>query len=131
MALGALLRRMTLLDRVIVLALLLGAGLLFLHAAGSPRGSRVVAERDGRIIFSAPLAVNRTVSLKGPLGPTVLAIEQDQAFIVSSPCPRKLCIRMGKISRAGEILACVPNHLLVRIIGTAKPAAKSYDLLSR
>jgi len=38
---------------------------------------------------------------------------------------------MGKISRAGEILACVHNHLLVRITGTATPAAKSYDLLSR
>ena len=36
---------------------------------------------------------------------------------------------MGAIARAGELLACVPNALLVRIDGVGKGAA--HDLLSR
>jgi hypothetical protein len=130
-ALRQVLGRMTPLDRIIVLALMLVSGLLFLSAAAGPRGAEVVAERDGRIIFSAPLDQNRTVSLQGPLGTTVLAIQQGHAFLVSSPCPLKIGIRMGKISRAGQVVACVPNHLLVRIVGKAKKDRKSYDLLSR
>ena len=47
------------------------------------------------------------------------------------PVPRKICIGMGAIARTGSILACVPNHLLVRIAGKEGKKPKDYDLLSR
>jgi hypothetical protein len=37
---------------------------------------------------------------------------------------------MGEIARHGELLACVPNHLLVRIEG-GEERDGDYDLLSR
>jgi hypothetical protein len=130
-AVRAVLRRMTPLDRGIVLVLLLLTGFLFFFAGSAPPGQRVVVERDGRVIFTAPLSVDRTVALKGPLGETVLAIRHGRARITSSPCPRKICMGMGAIARSGEILACVPNHLLVRIAGEKGKKRKDYDLLSR
>ena len=86
---------MTLLDRGIVLALLLLTGFLFFSAGSAPPGRTVVAERDGRVIFTAPLSVDRTMALPGPLGETVLAIRHGRARIIASPCPRKICMGMG------------------------------------
>lgn len=130
MAIAAVLRRMTRLDRVIVLFLLLGAGAAFVLAGNAPRGARVVVEQTGRVVFSAPLAIDRTVTLTGPLGETVLEIRDGQACITSSPCPHKVCIGMGRIARQGELLACVPNELLVRIEGQQKDEP-SHDLITR
>jgi hypothetical protein len=122
---------MTPLDRGIVLVLLLLTGVLFNLAGLAPPGQKVVVERDGRVIFIAPLAVDRTVALPGPLGETVLAIRQGRARIISSPCPRKICMGMGAIALEGDLLACVPNHLLVRVVGNKGKKRKDYDLLSR
>jgi hypothetical protein len=131
LALRALLRRMTFMDRGIVLILLLGAVVSMLLLAKDSQGKRVVVEQDGRVVFTAPLNIDRIVPLKGPIGETVLSIRNGRARIISSDCPLKICMGMGEVEHAGELLACVPNHLLVHIEGDAEGNRKDYDLLSR
>ena len=125
----ALLAHMTGLDRLIVTTLLLTVLASFFLLGARPQGEQVLVERDGRLLFTAPLAENRVVDLEGPLGPTRLEIRDGRARILSSPCPTKACIGMGAIARRGELLACVPNQLLVRIDGEGGGA--DHDLLSR
>ena len=132
MALSGVWRRTTPLDRLLVLLLFAGALLSLAWSGAGRRGATVVALRDGRVIFTAPLGTDRTVELSGPLGATVLVIHGGRAHITDSPCPRKLCIAMGAISRSGQIIACVPNHILVKVDGPrAAGRDKGYDLLSR
>jgi len=130
MAVAAVWKRMTRLDRVVVLILLLATVASFMLIGRAPRGDRVVVEQRGRVVFSAPLDIDRVVALTGPLGETVLEIRDRQARILSSPCPRKVCIGMGRIARQGQFLACVPNELLVRIEGE-HAEEPSHDLISR
>ncbi|ORJ62204.1 NusG domain II-containing protein [Geothermobacter hydrogeniphilus] len=131
MALKALWRRMTPLDRMLLCGLLGVALLLCVLVFRLPGGSRLVVERDGRIIYRAPLDRDRRMRLAGPLGETLAVIEHGTVRVLASPCRHKVCIGMGRISRSGEWLACVPNHLLLRIEGGRSPAEDGYDLISR
>lgn len=130
MALKDLLARTTLLDRIIVLALFAGTLAGAVRAGSAPAGERLVVERDGKILFAAPLGEERTFALKGTLGETVVALQGGKARILASPCPHKVCLGMGPIGRDGEIVACVPNGIVLRVEG-GKPPEKDYDLLSR
>ncbi len=70
-----------------------------------------------------------TVSLKGeertfsiPQDPNVvirLDGEGNIAFIASD-CPDKVCINTGKLHRAGEYAACLPNGIIVKIVPTKR-----------
>ena len=131
MALSGVWRRSRPLDRLVVVLLLLLCGLLLVWLRPGPPGRRLLVERDGVVIYTAPLDLERTVELTGRLGITRLAIGQGSVCIEDSACPRKVCIGMGRIERAGELLACVPNGLLVRIDGDAAEQGEKYDLLSR
>ncbi len=93
-------------------------------------GARVVVSANDKIVFVAPLNQDRQVELDGPLGTTVLRIEHGGVRIISSPCPRKVCISMGKASQAGDLIACVPNQLVVRIEG-ANDGESEYDFIRR
>lgn len=64
-----------------------------------------------------PLDEDGTHSFRGPLGETVVAIEDGGVHVVSSPCPEKICISMGTIHRPGTWIACLPNGLFIRIEG--------------
>lgn len=130
MAVKAVLRRMTILDRGIVLLLLLATVASFALLKKTAPGERLVVEQNGRVIYTAPLQGERQIRLPGPLGETELVIHHGRACIVSSPCPLKVCIGMGEVARSGQVLACVPNQLLVRIEG-APAKDQEYDLLSR
>lgn len=133
MALKGAWRRTRPLDRLVVVLLLTLCAVLLVWLRPGPPGERVVVERAGKVVFTAPLDDERTVDVAGRLGPTRLAIRHGGVRILDSPCPRKLCIAMGSIARTGQLLACVPNGLLVRIVGDrdGRKPAPAYDLLSR
>ena len=64
-----------------------------------------------------PLEANRTVEVEGPLGTTTVIIFDGEVWIQSSPCREKICMKMGRISRCGEQLICIPNRVVVELVG--------------
>jgi hypothetical protein len=64
-----------------------------------------------------PLDVNRRQAVPGPLGDTIVVIEDGRARVEESPCRNKLCIHMPPISKPGQWIACLPNTVFVSIKG--------------
>jgi hypothetical protein len=125
-----LLQRMRTADRLVVLGLLLAALAGSAWLATAPPGQRVLVSDGRRVLFAAPLDEARQVDLAGPLGTTRLVITADGARITASPCALKACMGMGPARRPGDLLACLPNRILVEIEGDREEGAP-YDLLSR
>ncbi len=121
---------MTVGDWLVITVLIVFAVAGMAWVAGAPVGSRLVVSDGDRICFTATLDQHRTVELEGPLGRTRLVIDNQGARITGSPCPRKSCMTMGPARQTGDLLACVPNRILVRIDGERKKDSP-YDLLSR
>ncbi len=113
---------------IIVAALVI---LSFLLPLGQGAGTRVVVSSDDRIIFVAPLDKDQRIELDGPLGITILQIKNGGARVISSPCTQKICIGMGEARHAGDLLACVPNQLVIRIEGDGNGEDTEYDFISR
>lgn len=117
------------LDRLIIMVVLaLACGGLWWNAT-RPSGAQVVIEQDGEIRFSAPLAESGRARIDGPLGTTVVDIADGGARVTEASCPHRLCMGMGTVARRGEVIACLPNRVLVRVVGGAKE--RGYDFLSQ
>ena len=115
----------------LVILVLLGVSLAgIVWVATAPGGTHVVVTCGEQTCFISPLDQLHSVDLDGPLGLTHLVIDDQGARITDSPCPRKTCISMGLAKHTGDLLACVPNRILVRIDSPAGEEAP-YDLLSR
>jgi len=124
------LQRLTVFDRRLTLFLLIVILLSFLLPLQQGAGARVLVERQESIIYTADLDRDQQVELQGPLGKTVLEIKNGAVQVVSSPCPNKVCIGLGKAKHSADLLACVPNQLVIRIEGDDEKD-RGYDLLSR
>ena len=90
-----------------------------------PRGQAqtAVVEQDGRELARVELAAvtqGYAMEIAGEY-PVTLWIEADGVRFASAACPDKLCVRTGKISRAGEAAVCLPARVSVRIEGGARP----------
>lgn len=131
MKLAALLQRLTPFDRRLVLFLAVLVAISFLLPLQQGVGVRVLVDSGDKTIFVADLNKDQQVELPGPLGMTLLRIADGSAQIVSSPCPQKICIGMGKAQHSGDLLACVPNRIVIRIEGDRGKQERGYDLLSR
>ena len=110
-------------DLIIVGILLVAAlALFFLMRARQDRdtgtGAQAVVTVDGKEIGRYPLKKNGTFPLNG--GTNILVVENGEAWVSEANCPDKVCMGMGKISRNGEFIACLPNRLLVVVEGAAE-----------
>ena len=72
---------------------------------------------NGKFKSSVDLYENRVFSVTGKLGESELQVSDGKIRFLSSPCDGKQCVYTGWISQSGEIAACVPNGVSVRILG--------------
>lgn len=110
-------------DLMIVGVLLLAAlALFFLMRSRQNRdtgdGARAVVTVDGQEIGRYPLSKSGTFPLNG--GTNILVVENGEAWVSEADCPDKVCMGMGRISRNGEFIACLPNRLLIVVEGAAE-----------
>lgn len=103
-------------DIVLILALaVIGVGLLLATQLGGKIGSYAVVEVDGAEIARYPLASDGVFVLNG--GTNTLEILGGKARMVEAECPDKLCVKMGWVKYSGQSLVCLPEHLVVKIVG--------------
>ena len=91
-------------------------------------GRVVVIEVDGELVGNFSLEEKRLIPVAGKLGTTGVEIVGNGVRVLDSPCPHKLCVKSGTISKSGETLVCLPNGVVIRIEGGEKP---SVDAVSR
>lgn len=70
--------------------------------------------------FKLPVAQRKEVVIETALGRNIIIIEGNEVIMQSSDCDDQICVHQGKISEAKEMIVCLPNEVLVEVIGSAK-----------
>lgn len=60
--------------------------------------------------------VKDEITIESETGYNTLRIEDGKIWIHDASCPDKICISQGKIYRDGEIIVCLPNKMLIKIV---------------
>lgn len=103
---------------LIVAALVVLALSFAVYAPDPGDATHVVVQADGERFLYA-LSEDTTETFTGPIGTTVVRIENGDVWVERDPGPLQICVRKGRISQPDEWLACLPNEVFVRIAGEA------------
>ena len=101
--------------RDIILALvliLLGIVCYGVIRLGQKKGSQVIIYEDQKEIGRYDLNTDTTKEIQTAKGMNILEIKNGMA-----DCPDQVCIRMGKISKTGENIVCLPHKLVIQVEG--------------
>ena len=113
-------------DKTALRDLLLAIGLV-VAAAGFYLGDRIMNREppivvevsvDGVVVEELDLSKDGEFVINGyNRGTNTLVIEGGEAWIKNATCPDKVCIHQGKINRSGEMIVCLPNLMIAKIVG--------------
>jgi hypothetical protein len=109
--------RATLGDKILIVCFVLINVYLFSKMGMGTAGDWVVIERNQQEVSRHRLSENRVIPVQGKLGITEVEIVNGKARIRHSPCKNKICIKAGDIQYADRLIACLPNRIVVRVIG--------------
>ena len=111
------------------LTLLLGSifvAVLTLKLWSGDLADKAIIRSGGKIFREVPLSRDQQIEVPGPLGVSIISIQNRKARIASDPSPRQYCVRQGWLQQAGEIALCLPNQVSVELTGSKK----KYDSLN-
>lgn len=111
--------------------LVLGSGIvltvLLFAFLWSPQPAARLRIRSGDAVWATlSLDQRRTLEVHGPLGVSRVEVDQGRARFKSSPCRNQYCVHQGWVARAGQVAACLPNRVVLELVGDGK----SYDSLN-
>jgi hypothetical protein len=96
------------------------------------KGSTVVVKVDGAVVSELPLSEDTELVVDGYQGGTNrIIIRNREAFVLEADCPDALCVKTGKISRAGETVVCLPHRVVVEIKGKDSGSNDGVDSVVR
>lgn len=103
-------------DLILILALLIAGALAFLIVELTKSdGSSVLVTVNGERVAEYSLSDDGEYSING--GTNILVIENGEAYLKEADCKDKLCVNTGKISMSGERIVCLPNKVMIEILG--------------
>ena len=99
------------------LALVLAVGAAWFYFSGE-KGAVVEISVDGELYGTYSLAQDQDVEIViGETVTNVLRIQNQKADMITANCPDKLCVHQKAISRQKETIVCLPNKVVVEVIG--------------
>ena len=116
-------------DMLLIVVLLIVGAVVFIYTRFmSHTGSVVQIRVDGEAKAEYPLDADIDVILSGVDGGTNHLIIQDgQAWFSEASCPDGLCIGMGKISKSGQSIICLPNRVTAEIVGETDACGRTSE----
>lgn len=118
-------------DRVVSAAVLVLSAALTLGLRGDGVPAQADVLLDGKGVATLSLRRDGTYTFDGRVGPVTVRVADGAVRVVESSCAQHICIAMGAKRRAGEIIACVPNALVIRLRGSSGGDAETPDSIAR
>jgi hypothetical protein len=101
----------------IVLLAGLGSWLLLRGDSSNPADRQVEIHVDGVLTNTVSLSENQEIPIVSTKGHNLLRIRDGSAWIVKADCASQTCVHTGRKSVAGSMIVCLPNRVVVKILG--------------
>lgn len=100
---------------LLVIALVGGGGYYLAHRAPALRAEVTV---DGELVETLDLSEDQEITIRGANnGTNHLIVQNGAVWCDEASCPDKVCVNQGKQDRDGELIVCLPNRMIVKIVG--------------
>lgn len=110
---------LTVADVILIIALVIATGFSYTLVKGmQSEGNYVIISVGNQEVAQYPLSQEReSIAVSGVKGEAALQIKEGRIRMIGASCPNKTCVGMGWKSKSGELIACIPNQVVVRVAG--------------
>jgi hypothetical protein len=113
-------------DWLVIAASIVAVMVMFQQFWSFAPASQLKIRQGNLIVGIYDLNQKRELHVKGPLGESIIMINNGQARFKQSPCPNQYCVHQGWLSHAGQVAICLPNQVGLQLLG----AKNTYDSLN-
>ena len=76
-------------------------------------GQTALVYQDGTLFYTLDLRQNRTLTVTGPAGKTIITVADGEVFVSHADCPDQVCVQHGPLQKNGGPIIGLPNRLTI------------------
>ncbi|MFQ5866912.1 MAG: NusG domain II-containing protein [bacterium] len=76
-------------------------------------GEKAFIYENGKLIKEVNLSEEKIINYAD----MEIEVKEGRIRVLKSDCPQKICVQTGWISKPGQTIICVPNKVLIEIVG--------------
>ena len=106
-------------DAVVALAvalLAIAVAVAYYGSLGADSAAGYVITHRGEEVASGSLSEPREIAVEGEYHLRIVCDGQ-RVTVTHSDCPTQDCVRTGSVSRPGQTIVCLPEQVIVKIVG--------------
>ncbi len=103
-------------DLILIIILVLFACIKLIHPHFANKNTLTCVIKTPKKTIPITLAKDTTLSIEGKIGNSIVEIRASKVRMKFSPCPLKICMHQGWISKPNESIICVPNGIIIKIV---------------
>jgi len=111
-------------DIYIIISILIPAliGAVILYTTNTHKSKTVEIYVAGELYSTHPLSPNQNdiIIHTTENNYNIIRIEADGVYMAEANCRSQICVLSGKHSHIGQMIACLPHRVLVRLTGQAE-----------
>ena len=104
-------------DRILIAVIVLAIGGFYWVQYSKEQGARVKIQSEGDVQIHN-MAEHAIHSLRGPEGMSEVEVGSSGIRMRTSSCRFQRCVHRGWVRRQGDMIVCIPNRIVVTILGT-------------
>jgi hypothetical protein len=108
-----------------IIAAIVIIAFVFINYILDNKGEYVEVVVDGVVTKTFSLKDDTTYKIETENGYNILVIKDGEAYIKEASCPDKLCMHQRPIKKASESLICLPNKVVVKVVGDSSDGVDS------
>jgi hypothetical protein len=118
----------------IIVAVLVAAGILFwafYQGVFNRSGAQAEIYYKSALVKTVSLTKGTEESFSIKEAPTVVFHRYADGSIAftESDCPDKVCVKSGRLHSTGQMAACLPNFVYIKIVGTGQSEKDAPDVV--
>ena len=97
------------------------------------KGQVLIAYKDNEVIGEYSLYDEGSYTIESDDGILMkFEIKNREVDVLSANCKDKLCVHQKAVKAAGEVICCLPNKILLKVLGDDKEdSVEDYDAVTR
>ena len=104
---------------VYFLIVLISGLVLFIHFNNGV-GNKAAIYINNKLVQIVSLKKNNIYSFDTKLGKYVVEVKDGKIGVKETHCSEKICQKMGFINHKGDEIICIPNRVLIKILGKGR-----------
>jgi hypothetical protein len=104
-------------DWLIIVVGIVAVILMFQQFWHTEQASQLKIRQGDKTIGTYDLNQTRVLNINGPLGISIISINNGKVRFKQSPCHNQYCVHQGWLSHAGQVAICIPNQISLQLLG--------------